>query len=125
MNILAGSDVPELPGSSLHDELLELRRAGLPAFEVLRTATLYPAQYFDAETRYGSIKAGKVADLVILNANPVTNISHTRSISGVFFNGNHIADAQVEALVSQTNELSNGILVSAKLIWAMLLNMTI
>ncbi len=125
VKLLAGSDVPELPGSSLHDELWELRRAGLPAFEVLRTATLYPAQYFNAEARYGSIRAGKVADLVILNANPVTNISHTRSISGVFFNGNHVADARVKALISQTNELSNGILVSAKLIWAMLLNMTI
>jgi hypothetical protein len=60
-----------------------------------------------------------------LNANPVTDISHTRKISAVFFNGNYIADTQVEALVSQTDKLSNGILVSAKLMWAMLLNMTI
>jgi imidazolonepropionase-like amidohydrolase len=125
VKILAGSDVPELPGSSLHDELLELSLAGLPAFEVLRTATLYPAQYVHAEDQYGSIEAGKVADLVILNANPVTDISHTRNISAVFFDGNYIANAQVKRLISHTNNLSNGIPVSAKLIWAMLLNMTI
>jgi len=46
VKILAGSDVPELPGSSLHDELRELSKAGLSNFEVLRTATLYPAQYY-------------------------------------------------------------------------------
>jgi adenine deaminase len=103
----------------------KLRLAGLPAFEVLRTATLYPAQYFKAESRYGSIKAGKVADLVILNANPVTSIGHTRNISAVFLDGRYITGTQVKALISRTNKLSNGILVSAKLIWAMLLNMTI
>ncbi|MDO1451370.1 amidohydrolase family protein [Rhodocytophaga aerolata] len=125
VKILAGSDVPELPGSSLHEELEELSLAGLPPFEVLRTATLYPAQYFNLQSQYGSIKEGKVADLIILNTNPVSDVGHTRNISAVIFNGNYIGEAQIEALISQTNKLSNGILVSAKLLWAMLLTMTI
>jgi hypothetical protein len=125
VKILAGSDVPELPGSSLHEELEELQLAGLPPFEVLRTATLYPAQYFNLQGQYGSIKEGKVADLIILNTNPVSDVGHTQNISAVIFNGNYIGEAQIKALISQTNKLSNGILVSAKLIWAMLLNMTI
>ncbi len=90
VKILAGSDANDtycFPGFGIHDELQELVKAGLPPMEALRTATLNPAEYFGLLSNYGSIAAGKVADLVILDANPLKDISNTTKINTVIFNG--------------------------------------
>lgn len=125
LKLLAGSDVPELPGSSLHDELEELSKAGLPNFEVLRTATVYPAQYYGLHALYGSIKKGKRADLLILSANPLEKIENTKRIAGVIFDGKHLDEAALTSLRYKLNKRENGIGMHAKLIWDMLMYLTI
>jgi imidazolonepropionase-like amidohydrolase len=98
VKILAGSDVPELPGISLHEELAELSKAGLSKFEVLRSATLYPAQYYRLESQYGSIREGKKADLLLLSKNPIVAIENTKTVSSIIFDGRHLDQAFLEQL---------------------------
>ena len=88
--ILVGTDAPlraSPPGFAVHDELALLVRAGLPPLEALRAATSNPASYFAATDSLGSVTVGRVADLVLLDANPLTDISNTRRISAVIANG--------------------------------------
>jgi hypothetical protein len=125
VKILAGSDVPELPGSSLHDELQEMATAGISNYEVLRTATLYPAQYYKFQDIYGSVEEGKIADLILLSGNPIENIKHTRSIEGLFFEGIYMDKKQLERINQSTVKTSNSLLVSIKLIRDILIYMTI
>ena len=86
----AGTDTPigfAIPGYSLHAELEMLVRAGLSPMEALSAATLEPARYFSLENSMGSIDAGKKADMILLDKNPLDNISHTKSITHVISQG--------------------------------------
>jgi hypothetical protein len=88
--ILAGTDSlnPAVVGGfSLHDELEELVDAGLSPYDALRSATAAPAQYWHQSDRWGTIGAGKAADLVLLDADPLSDISNTRRIDGVMLHG--------------------------------------
>ncbi|MDP2469613.1 MAG: amidohydrolase family protein [Candidatus Palauibacterales bacterium] len=90
--ILAGSDFhPTLaftfPGFGLHDELELLVEAGLSSAEALRTATLNPALYLQATDSLGTIAPGMLADLVLLDRNPLDDIRNTRSIRAVCVRG--------------------------------------
>ena len=90
VKLLAGTDMPQAfvyPGFSLHDELALLVRSGLTPFEALRAATYNPAEYLGALDSLGTISQGKIADLVLLEANPLADISNTRRISAVIANG--------------------------------------
>lgn len=86
VRLLAGCDAL-VPGYCLHDELAWLVRAGLTPMEALRTATLHPAIYFGEEDRRGTIAPGKRADLVLLGADPTTDIANTRRIELVVVGG--------------------------------------
>lgn len=91
----AGTDVPinlSIPGYSLHSELDMLVRAGLTPLEALEAATLVPAQYFGLEDEMGAIDVGQVADLVLLDANPLDDINNTKTISRVFSAGELVAE---------------------------------
>lgn len=86
----AGTDTPisfALPGHSLHDELDFLVLAGLPPLEALRSATLRPAEFFGLEHEMGRVEPGYRADLVLLDADPLEDIAHTRQIVGVISRG--------------------------------------
>ena len=86
----AGTDTPigmALPGYSLHTELELLVEAGLSPIEALYSATITPTQFFTLEATMGSIDVDKVADLVLLDANPLENISNTRRINMVVSKG--------------------------------------
>ena len=62
-------------------------QGGMRTFDVLRAATLEPARYFGMLDSLGTVAPGKVADLVILTANPLENIENTRKIELVIANG--------------------------------------
>ena len=90
MGVLTGTDAPlrnSPPGFGLHEELQLLVRGGMSPFEVLRAATYEPARYFEMLDSAGTIEPGKLADLVLLDANPLSDIANTRRIAGVVANG--------------------------------------
>jgi len=90
VGLLAGTDAPRAfiyPGFSLHEELALLVRSGLTPLEALRTATYNPASYLGALDSLGTIATGKIADLVLLDANPLDDIHNTTRISVVIANG--------------------------------------
>jgi len=89
VQLLAGTDMAGVyiyPGSSLHEELELFVTTGLSPLEALRTATLNPARFLGMEQTMGSIQVGKKADLLILNTNPLLNISNTKDIYMVITN---------------------------------------
>jgi imidazolonepropionase-like amidohydrolase len=92
---LAGTDAAPsvyiMPGFSLHDELANFVEAGFTPMESLQTATSGPAIFLGMESSYGSVEAGKIADLVLLAANPLEDIHNTRKITVVIANG-HLYD---------------------------------
>ncbi len=88
--IVAGTDAGVsgvIAGFALHDELELLVKAGLTPREALQAATLLPAQWLGIDSQIGSAEVGKLADLVLLDENPLIDIKNTRKIAGVFING--------------------------------------
>jgi imidazolonepropionase-like amidohydrolase len=86
VKLLAGTDTPNpfcFPGFSIHDELGFMVQAGLTPLEALQTATINPAQFLGVSKMMGTIEKGKIADLVLLNANPLENIANTKRIAAV------------------------------------------
>jgi len=84
----AGSDAPAVPyGLGLHAELSLLNRAGLPADQVLRLATVEAALALGLERELGTIEAGKLADLVVIDGNPLNNMADTLNIVAVVRDG--------------------------------------
>ncbi len=86
-------------GSSVHDELGELVKAGLSPAEALAAATVRPAEFLGLEDEHGTVEVGKRADLVLLRANPLDDIEHVREIEAVFFGGEHLSRADLDALL--------------------------
>ena len=102
VHILTGTDAPlrnSPPGFGLHEELTLLVRGGMSPFEALRSATLEPARYFGMLDSLGTIAAGKLADLVLLDGNPLQDIRNTRRISAVVANGRLHVGAERERLL--------------------------
>jgi imidazolonepropionase-like amidohydrolase len=88
--LLVGTDTPEPfvpPGASLHQELELLVASGLSPAEVLSAATLQNARAMDQQDQLGTVEPGKLADLVILNADPTSDIRNTRQIFAVVRGG--------------------------------------
>ena len=88
--IMAGSDFSDwatVPGIDLHNELALLVEAGFTPLEALQTATLNPAKFLGKTETFGTIQVGRAADLVVLDANPLEDISHTRKINAVVLGG--------------------------------------
>jgi imidazolonepropionase-like amidohydrolase len=104
VRILAGSDTPNpyvFPGFSLHDELGLLVRSGLSPLDALQGATRNAAEFLGMLKEVGTVERGKRADLVVLDANPLDNISNTQRIHAVIINGRLIAKEQLDALLSE------------------------
>lgn len=97
--LLLGSDAPQMwnvPGFSTHRELEALVRAGLTPFQALATGTTRVAEYFGTADRTGTIANGKQADLILLDANPLENITNSQRIAGVVVRGRWIPRTEIE-----------------------------
>jgi imidazolonepropionase-like amidohydrolase len=102
---MAGTDTAPgvyiMPGFSLHDELANFVESGFTPMESLQTATSNPAKFLGLESSFGSIAPGKVADLVLLNANPLDDIRNTQKISAVIANGRFFDHAALDEMLRQ------------------------
>jgi imidazolonepropionase-like amidohydrolase len=101
--LLAATDVGvplQVPGISLHVELERLIEAGLTPLQALQTATLNPARVLDMADSLGSIERGKLADLVLLDANPLEDIRNTKKIRAVVANGRVYQRADLDQLLA-------------------------
>jgi imidazolonepropionase-like amidohydrolase len=90
VQILSGSDIPNfglIPGASLHNELELLVEAGIKPLEVIEIATNNGATALGIDERVGTIQPEKQADMIVLSANPVENISHSKEIEAVLVDG--------------------------------------
>jgi hypothetical protein len=90
VKILAGTDLPP-DGFTLHEELALLVEAGLTPMEALQAATRNPAEFLSILSSLGTVEQGKIADLVLLDANPLENIRNTGKIYVVILGGRLIA----------------------------------
>jgi imidazolonepropionase-like amidohydrolase len=101
---LAGTDTPSgvyiFPGFSLHEELQRFVAAGFTPLAALQTATLNPAKFLGKETELGTIAKGKLADLVLLDRNPLDNIANTDKIAAVIVNGRYLARAELDKMLA-------------------------
>lgn len=109
VRLMAGTDLSNwlIPGFSLHRELASLVDAGLTPLQALQSATLNPAIVHDLEGDFGSVEVGKVADLVILDANPLEDISNTERIAGVVLGGRLLNRKELDLLLSEGKELAS------------------
>jgi imidazolonepropionase-like amidohydrolase len=99
--ILAGSDTPEwfhVYGFALHRELASLVTAGLTPYQALEAATRNPAEFFAASADWGTIEAGKRADLVLLSANPLSDIANTARIDAVAVGGRWLSRQELDRM---------------------------
>ncbi|MGH9847694.1 MAG: amidohydrolase family protein, partial [Blastocatellia bacterium] len=88
------------PGFSLHDELQLLVEAGLTPMEALQAATRNAARFLGMQDSLGTIELGKVADLVLLDANPLIEITNTRKIRAVVANGKLFDSDELEKMLA-------------------------
>ena len=102
---LAGTDTAPgvyiMPGFSLHDELANFVEAGFTPMESLQTATSNPAKFLGMQASLSSIEAGKMADLVLLTANPLEDIHNTGKISAVVVGGRLFDRAALDRMLTQ------------------------
>ena len=99
---MAGTDTPIgylIPGRSLHKELEILVESGLSNLDAIKTATINPATFFGIENKVGRIKNGFKADLLILNSNPLNDITNTQNIHAVIKNGHFLSRQSLDSLL--------------------------
>jgi len=106
VEFLAGTDTnqnnPLFPGWSLHEELALLVESGLTPMEALQSATRNPALYFGELRDLGTVEAGKFADLVLLDANPLQDIHNTQKIAAVVMGGHYYSRQDLDAILDKT-----------------------
>lgn len=108
--MVAGTDAGTsgvIGGFSLHDELELLQQAGLTPEETLASATRLSAAWLGLDSEIGTIEAGKLADLILLDANPLDDAKNIRRISGVFVNGRWFDKTKLEALLYDLSQRNN------------------
>ena len=100
--LLLGSDAPQIynvPGFAIHRELQYLVDAGLTPYEALLTGTVNPALFFNRADRAGTVEIGKEADLVLLDANPLDDISAARRVHGVMLRGRWVSNTEITEML--------------------------
>jgi amidohydrolase family protein len=100
--LMTGTDlsIPYIfAGFSLHDELELFVSAGLTPMEALQTATRNPAKFLGKLDTLGTVERGKIADLVVLDANPLEDIKNTQRIDAVVVNGRYLSKSQLRQML--------------------------
>src|SRR5690606_15386179 len=102
--IALGSDAPQffnVPGFSIHHELEMMVATGLGPYEVLATGTREPARYFGTPGEFGTVEAGRRADLILLEANPLEDVANVQRRVGVMVRGKWLREEEIQARLEQ------------------------
>ena len=108
--LLAGTDSFDgfdISGFSLHQELELLVQSGLKPVEALQTATVNPAKFLGEERDWGAVEEGKLANLVLLDADPLEDIRNTRRIRGVVLNGHFFDRGELDKMLAEVEAAAN------------------
>lgn len=110
VKILAGTDAGGVPfvyqGFSLHDELKLFVESGLTPMEALQTATINAAKCMGSLDSLGTIEEGKIADIVLLDENPLLSIENTKKINSVFYNGKYFDRSKLDKILYNLKKLA-------------------
>lgn len=109
VKILAGTDSAApyvFPGSSLHEELALLVKAGMTPMEALQDATRNPAEFLGRPDSQGTIAVGKNAELLLLDANPLDDIQNTQKIRAVILRGKLLDRRQLDTMLGSVEDFS-------------------
>jgi imidazolonepropionase-like amidohydrolase len=107
--LMVGTDlsVPGIvPGYSVHEEMLIWQEAGIPAPDILRSATIVPAKFMGLEDRLGSIREGKTASMVLIRSNPLEDIRNAQAIEGVFLRGEYLSRQDLDKMLAEAKDLA-------------------
>jgi hypothetical protein len=105
--MMAGTDAMNpycFPGFGLHDELALLVESGLTPLAALQAATMNPARFLGRSLELGTVEAGKVANLVLLRADPLVDIHNTTQIEGVWLRGKYFDEAALKGILEEAKE---------------------
>ena len=114
--ILVGTDYVAA-GADVHRELEQLVAAGLPPAAALHAAMIAPAAYMGLDAEYGAVAPGRVADLLLLDANPLEDVRHTRRIAAVVFGGNLYDRPALERIDAHVRRQARSWAVGCKIVW--------
>jgi len=98
-----GTDGYPVPGYSLHQELALLVQAGLSPLQALQSATVNAARALGGSDSLGTVSEGKLADLVLLDADPISDVANARRVRAVFTNGRYLARAALDAMLREAS----------------------
>ena len=119
--IMTGTDVTDsyvFAGFSIYSELEELSQSGLSNLQVLQSATIIPAKFAKKDKDFGTVEVGKIADLIILNKNPLENINNSTTIDGVLLNGIHYDAEKIEELKKFTRRIASSFHMNVKVLYS-------
>lgn len=111
VELLAGTGSADAYTSrgNLQNELTQLVAAGLSPREALESATLAPARLLGWDHVMGSVETGKIADLVLLEGNPLQDISNTRRVAGVFAQGRYYSRHDLDGMLASGRQIAQAI----------------
>ena len=116
VKVMVGTDYI-VAGLDVHREMEQLVRAGLSARQALAAATVTPAEYAGVSDKYGEISAGRAADMMLLEANPLEDVRNSRRIAAVVFNGTLYDENDLRALRERARSNARSLAVAAKILW--------
>ena len=121
VKILAGTDYI-VAGVDLHRELEQLVLAGLSPADALYAATVAPAEYYGVTDQYGRVASGAVADLLLLDANPLEDIRNTQRITAVIFAGDVYDRPALNRIIAHVERRARSWTIACKILWRFIKN---
>ncbi len=111
VTLMVGTDLSNpfvFAGSAVHEEMALWQDAGIPPADILRAATIVPAEFCGAADRLGSVAQGKTASIVLTRANPLDDIRNAAQIEHVFLRGKQFDRAALDALIAGVRDQVSG-----------------
>lgn len=109
--ILLGTDSPQIfsvPGFSIHREMKAMADAGMTAWEILLSGTRNVGEYFQGRDSFGTVAIGRRADLLLLNANPLSDVANVADRAGVMFRGRWLPEEEIQRRLEEiADEMGN------------------